>query len=261
MTRENGPRILHEVILRHARGPLNLDVEFTLDAGWTVLFAPSGAGKTTILRMIAGLDQPDSGRIVRSSHTAQSSSTVLLNTAAKVCVPAHQRLVRMTAQRPALFPHRSVIRNIAYGCSMATREADERSGRDQFLNEVLTLCRVSHLRDKMPSQLSGGERQRVAVARTLASLPCCLLLLDEPFTGLELALRDELITDLRTWTSQRGIPVLLVTHDLGEVFSAHADVLKLENGRIIASGPAGQVLAQERDHHIRRFQPTTNLSS
>ena len=236
------PNPIHQVSLRHRAGAFDLDVQFTLDAPWTALFAPSGAGKTTILRMIAGLDTPDTGRI--SATSVDQPEIVFLNTVAGICVPPQRRSIRMVAQRPALFPHLSVIQNLQYGNSL-----------HGGLDDIMKLSRVTHLRNKLPAQLSGGERQRVALARTLAATGCRLLLLDEPFTGLESSLRDDLIRDLRIWTQTRDIPVLLVTHDLGEVFAADAQVLKMEAGRIVASGPAAEVLAPERDRLIQRLQP------
>jgi len=252
------PNSVHRVALRHRSGPLDLDVEFTLDAPWTALFAPSGAGKTTILRMIAGLDHPDSGRIVYAEE-------VLLDTARRISVPAHKRAVRMVAQRPALFPHRSVVDNIYYRMPPTLPEdEDELLGPGLRFDEIIHLCRVEHLRTKMPAQLSGGERQRVALARAIAATPANLLMLDEPFTGLEGELRDQLIADLRVWLDRRGIPVLLVTHDIGEVFAAQAHMLRMESGRIAASGPAADVLAAERNRLIQRLSSTaspTKLSS
>ena len=243
-----------EVSLRHQAGPLDLDVQFTLDAPWTCLFAPSGAGKTTILRMIAGLDHPQTGRVVRAPGSVLR--VVLLDTDSRIFIPPHLRSVRMVAQRPALFPHLSVVDNVDYRMppSLPEYENDDLLGPGLRLAEITGLCRVSHLLAKMPSQLSGGERQRVALARALASsFPADPLLLDEPFTGLEASLRDDIIHDLRIWTAERSIPVLLVTHDLGEVFTADAHVLKMESGRIVASGPAAEVLAPERDRLIQRL--------
>jgi molybdate transport system ATP-binding protein len=240
------PDSTFDIELRHRSGALDLDVRFTLNPGWTALFAPSGAGKTTILRMIAGLDRPQSGRIlVHPSRT-------LLDTATRTSVPPHQRQIRLVAQRPALFPHLSVMRNVRYGMASACPIPFE---------TLLALCRITHLRDKHPAQLSGGERQRVALARALAAAPASLLLLDEPFTGLEAALRDEIIRDLRQHTNRGKIPVLLVTHDLGEVFAAEAHVLKMEAGRIVASGSAAEVLASERDRLIQRLAPSRDKDS
>ena len=148
----------------------------------------------------------------------------------------------MVTQRPALFPHLSLRDNVFY------------TGSSPENKPVLELCRVGHLMEKWPHQLSGGERQRVALARTLAAGPGRLLLLDEPFTGLDLALRLELIRDLRAWLRISGTPVLMVTHDLAEVFAAGAEVLRLEAGRIAAQGSATEVLAEERSSWQRLLQ-------
>ena len=247
----------HEIAIRHTAGPLNLDIQFTIDAQWTALFAPSGAGKTTSLRMIAGLDRPDSGRIVFQSARPPQLPTevVYLDTAAHTNIPPHKRAVRLVAQRPALFPHLSILKNVKYGMEDLIAEGEEIRSRGERLNAVLELCRIQHLTSKMPSQLSGGERQRVALARTIAAGTGRLLMLDEPFTGLESNLRDDVIRDLKLWCERTGTPVLLVTHDIGEVFAAQAHVLRMESGQITASGPAAEVLAAERDRLIQRLQP------
>ncbi len=236
------------VQLRHRIGQVSLEVEFSLSAPWSVLFAPSGAGKTTVLRMIAGLDRPDAGRIVcQNAFLAESPATVLTDTDRRIFVPAHRRGIRLVAQRPALFPHLSVLRNVQY------RLAPGQQDRARFLDEILALCRIGHLRGKMPAQLSGGEAQRVALARGLAS-GGELLLLDEPFPGLEAELRDEILGELRPYLASRAVPVLQVTHDVGEVFSAEAEVLRMEAGRIVAQGPARTVLARERQALLARLQ-------
>ena len=246
----------HEVSIQHHAGPLDLNVQFLLEAPWTALFAPSGAGKTTILRMIAGLDNPRQGQIVfRSIRPPRPATEVIyLDTSTGTHTPPHKRAVRMVAQRPALFPHLNVLQNVVYRMPSMVHIGEEMHSNEQHLEAVLQLCRIAHLTTKMPSQLSGGERQRVALARTIAVGPSRLLMLDEPFTGLESDLRDDLIRDLKLWCERTGTPVLLVTHDIGEVFAAQAHVLKMESGRIIASGPAIEVLATERDRLIQRLQ-------
>ncbi len=161
--------------------------------------------------------------------------------------------MRMVAQRPTLFPHLSVLRNVQYRASPVRRDEKDRRELAPTLN-VFDLCRITHLRDKMPSQLSGGEAQRVALARALAAAGGNLLLLDETFTGLEAELREDIIRDLRAYLASRGIPVLQVTHDLGEVFSAGAEVLRMEAGRIVAQGSAEEVLARDRQALLARLQ-------
>lgn len=228
--------------MKHRFGALTIDAAFELTQPWSILFAPSGAGKTTILRAIAGLLRPHDARIVSRGRIslqdggALTAELVLTDIAARVFRPPHQRAVCMVSQNVALFQHRNVLENIRYG--LRKNEED--------IPSLLALCRVEPLTLKKPSELSGGERQRVALARSLAVPGCALLLLDEPFTGLDTPLRDELISDLRVWLARRNIPVLSVTHDIAEAFQLGAEVLKLQNGRITAQGPVSVVLAEER---------------
>lgn len=235
---ENRPHLSFQ--MKHHLGSFEVDASFELSQPWSLIFAPSGAGKTTILRAIAGLIKPQYARIVSYARVPmQTAGSVLTDTAARIFRPPHQRSVRMVSQNAALFPHLSVLENIRYGLSHPNRASEH-------LKALLTLCRVEHLAAKMPQQLSGGERQRVALARSLAVPGCTLLLLDEPFTGLDAALRDEIIVDLRVWLSGRSIPALSVTHDISEAFQLGAEVLKLSDGRITAQGPVAEVLAGER---------------
>jgi molybdate transport system ATP-binding protein len=232
--------------MRHRIGPLSLDIAFQLTQPWSLLFAPSGAGKTTILRAIAGLLKPQHARIV-------SRHFVLTDTTAGIFILPHQRSIRMVAQNAALFPHLSVLENVRYGFFDLARTPEDRKQNEEDLQALLALCRVEHLTTKMPSQLSGGERQRVALARSLAVPGCNLLLLDEPFTGLDAGLRDDLITDLRVWLARRGTPVLSVTHDVAEAFQLDAEVIKLHEGRIVQQGPAAIVLAEERSRLLSQL--------
>jgi molybdate transport system ATP-binding protein len=222
-----------QVQIRHHQGPLELDATFALARPWTVLFGPSGSGKTTILRAIQGFIRPDHGQITLAS-------TQVLNTGTHLFLPPHRRPVRSAGQSPRLFPNMTVTGNIRYGAPTAN---------PTLLDEILHLFRIESLVAKSPQALSGGERQRVSVARAVASavtIPGTLLLLDEPFTGLDYTLRDALATDLQCWLTERQTPVLSVTHDIGEAFLLQAEVLRLESGRIAAQGPTHQVLAQER---------------
>lgn len=222
-----------EVSLGYSLGALALDLEFCLTAPWSVLFAPSGEGKSTVLRMIAGLLRPERGRVAVAS--GEKIERVLTDIAAGVWIAPYLRRIGFVAQEPALFPHLSVLGNVRY--------ADRSPGKSA---EVLALCRVEHLVDKMPREISGGEQQRVVLARALAATPE-FLLLDEPFTGLDTDLRDGLIADLHRWLGARGTIVLQVTHDLGDVLATGAEVLVMERGRIAAQGPAGTVLRQRMD--------------
>ena len=175
-------------------------------------------------------------------------STVLFDSTTRAFLPAHCRNVRLAAQVPMLFPNMSVRRNIAFGVPAASPE---------IASEALQRFRLESLAEAMPWQLSGGERQRVAVARAAASAIACdnsLLLLDEPFAGLHLPLRDQLLDDLRSWLSSSRTPVLSVTHDVGEAFQLGAEVIKLSDGKVTHQGPVETTLASERDHLIARLR-------
>jgi molybdate transport system ATP-binding protein len=189
-------------------------------AGMTAVMGPSGAGKTTLLSAIAGLLTPVAGQITLDDR-------VLFDRSAGVDLPTHRRRVAVVFQSYALFPHLSVIANAAYGAPQPTRAGRLQAGRlwlDRF--------RVAHLAERMPATLSGGEAQRVALARALASEPRALLL-DEPFSALDAALRRQLGTELREWVGELAIPALLVTHDLGDAEALGQRLLRLEGGRLV----------------------------
>lgn len=228
--------------MQHRQGALAFHVAFALTRPWTVLFGPSGSGKTTVLRAIAGLMRPDNGRIVLRGN-------VLFDRAANISIPAHRRGVRLAAQTTSLFPNMTARENIAYGVPAAS---------STLIEEALQRFQLEPLADSKPWKLSGGERQRVAVARAAASAVAqgnSLLLLDEPFAGLHLPLRNSLLTDLRTWLAQTNIPVLSVTHDIGEAFQLAAEVIKFSDGRVLEQGPVEQVLAEERQHLLTQLSP------
>lgn len=223
-----------EVRMQHRVGGLLLEVEFALTAPWTVLFGASGSGKTTLLRTIAGFVRPDSGRLVLGSRT-------LVDTEKRVFVPADRRGVRSAGQTPRLFGGMRVRENLEYGAGAGAAEA------------MVELFRLGGLMEKRVEGLSGGERQRVSVARAVAAASRAgLLLLDEPFAGLDFALRDEIAVALRTWMAERGVPVLSVTHDVGEAFLLGAEVLRLAEGRVVAQGAVGEVLDEERERILRQ---------
>ncbi|MCI0354583.1 MAG: molybdenum ABC transporter ATP-binding protein, partial [Acidobacteria bacterium] len=206
-----------------------LDVEFSAPPGITILFGPSGAGKTSVLDAVAGLTTPDVGHIVMGGR-------VFYDSAAGVCVPVAERGVGYVFQDLALFPHLSVEENIHYG--IAALDAAERRRRTAA---VLESFRIAHLASRRPDAISGGERQRVAVARALVTEPR-VLLMDEPLSGLDFAVKSQIIADLRAWNARRPVPVLYATHDRGEVFALGERVVFLELGRIVAQGTPREVL-------------------
>jgi molybdate transport system ATP-binding protein len=245
------------VQLRHRIGALHIDVAFHLTQPWTILFGPSGSGKTTILRAIAGILHPESAKI--ASHNL-SASTTLTDTHARIFVPCHRRNIPLAAQRGSLFPHMTVRDQILY--VFTTHPPTRRSIEDVLaIENVFTLFRISHVVDKLPAQLSSGEAQRVNLARAAAAASH-LLLLDEPFTGLDLTLRSELMLDLQSWAAARNLCVLSVTHDIAEAFQLNAEVIKLSEGRIVAQGPAATVLAEDRARLLAQLtQPAETPAS
>jgi len=228
--------------MQHRQGTLAFDAAFQLTEPWTVLFGPSGSGKTTILRAIAGLMRPAEGRIVLGSAAA------LFDSAEGIDIPAYRRGVRLAAQVATLFPKMTVRANVAYGVP---------SGSEGIVDEALRRFRLEGLAEAVPWKLSGGERQRVAVVRAAASAATLagggLLLLDEPFAGLDLQLRDELLEELRSWLAAMKVPVLSVTHDVGEAFQLGAEVIRLSDGKILRQGPVGVVLREERERLMEQL--------
>jgi len=206
-----------------------LDAEFQAGAGISILFGASGAGKTTILDCIAGLQMPGDGAI---SIGAQR----VFDSAANVNLPARRRRVGYLFQTLALFPHISVVGNIDYGLA-----ALDTAERRQRVSEIMESFHISDLAQRRPREISGGERQRVALARTLVTRPCTLLL-DEPLTALDALTKTRIIADLRAWNARFRIPILYVTHDREEVFALGERLLVLERGRIVAQGLPQEVL-------------------
>ncbi|MGH9650625.1 MAG: molybdenum ABC transporter ATP-binding protein, partial [Terriglobales bacterium] len=200
-----------------------LDAQFSVPAGITILFGPSGSGKTTILQCIAGLLEPDAGRIAAGGR--------LFFDSAQRCSlgPAH-RSVGYVFQGLALFPHLTVEQNAEYGLNRLPRE--RRRARTQA---ALESFHIAPLAKKRPDDLSGGERQRVALARALVTDPC-VLLLDEPLAALDHATKTRIIEDLRVWNASHRIPILYVTHARREVFALGERVLFLEHGRLTGQG-------------------------
>ncbi|HXB61617.1 MAG TPA: ATP-binding cassette domain-containing protein [Acidobacteriaceae bacterium] len=217
-----------------------LDLNFALTAPWSVLFGPSGAGKSTILRAITGLLRPQACRVIFRGEA-------LTDTAQNIFVAPHLRGIGLVSQRSALFPHLTVLENVRYGVC----------GDSNRAQAMLELFHAAHLAARRVQELSGGERQRVLLARALAPAPR-LLLLDEPFAGLDITLRSELLDGLRGYLSFKNpgqlMPVLSVTHDVSEVFALDADVIVLDAGRVKDQGDARTVLAEQREMMLRILQ-------
>jgi molybdate transport system ATP-binding protein len=229
-----------ELDVDHRLGDLALRVTFTLSAPWTVLFGPSGAGKTSLLRILGGLIRPDRGRVVLHGRT-------VVDTASGVWVPPARRAIGFVTQRPTLFPNMNVTANVAFGLSTLDRRSS-----DERVAQMLELFQGGHLARRMPADLSGGEKQRVALARALAPEPR-LLLLDEPFTGLDADLKGSIMEQLTRWLAEREVPALYVSHDVAEAFQTAAEVMVIDRGQIRAHGSAQVVLAAQREQLLRQL--------
>jgi molybdate transport system ATP-binding protein len=213
---------------------LSVDVEkqlgdFTIAAalaaagGATALFGASGAGKTSLINMIAGLLRPDRGRIALDG-------TTLFDDAARIDVPAWRRRIGCVFQEGRLFPHLSVRHNLDYGRWMGRHAADPAA-----FAHVVELLDIGPLLDRRPGKLSGGERQRVAVGRALLMRPR-LLLLDEPLASLDAARKGEILPYLERLRDEARVPIIYVSHDAAEVRRLATRVVMLEAGRVVATG-------------------------
>lgn len=251
MKPEDGAKLAVE--FRLCQGVLDLDLRFVVQQPWSILFGPSGSGKTTVLRTIAGFVKPPSGRIVAFD------GRVLLDSGEGVFVEPHLRPVRTAAQGARLFPHMTLRDNIAFGTGWRSKPADA----DQLVDDVLGLFGLRGMWNRMPRELSGGEGQKAAVARAVASAVTSdktILLLDEPFSGLDLRVRDELLARLKDWLAGWKIPVLSVTHDVAEAFQLGAEVIKIAEGKVVEQGPVEVVLAEERKRLLAQLGGPTSQS-
>ncbi|MBP2550483.1 molybdate transport system ATP-binding protein [Neorhizobium galegae] len=217
------------VDIRHRQGTFSLDVSFSSARGVTALFGRSGSGKTSVLRIVGGLVAPDSGRVVLDGE-------VLVDTDARVAVPAHRRRFGYVFQEPRLFPHMSVRQNLAYGRWFAGAGA-RRDGMDR----VLDMLGIGALLDRWPGNLSGGEKQRVAIGRALLSAPR-MLLMDEPLSALDEARKAEILPYLERLRDELDLPILYVSHSVSEVARLADRVVVLAEGRVAASGSASEML-------------------
>jgi molybdate transport system ATP-binding protein len=215
------------------RGEARLRIEVTLNLGeeCAILFGASGAGKTSILRLIAGLERPVSGRIQLGGET-------LFDSREGVNCPLRHRRIGLIFQDDLLFPHLNVRGNVRFGLKGKPRAESERR-----VQEVARLCGVEHLLERRPETLSGGERQRVGLARALAPRPR-LLLCDEPVSALDMEARDVLVDRLKVVQRSEGMPLLYVTHSPAEAIALGSHLFLLEAGRVVDEGPPLDVLAR-----------------
>src|SRR6185436_11370528 len=204
--------------LRHAYGEQEVvrGLSFVLARGAIgCLRGPSGCGKTTVLRCIAGFETPSAGRILLNGAVVSSAETSL---------PPEKRRIGMVFQEHALFPHLTAAKNIVFGISKEGNSAER-------VRELAALTGITEFLEKYPHELSGGQQQRVALARALAPRPD-LLLLDEPFSNLDVDLRERLSAEVREIIKASGATAVLVTHDQQEAFAMADEIGVLHEGRI-----------------------------
>ena len=204
-------------------GEFNLAAQFSVAGGATALFGPSGAGKTSLVNMIAGLVAPDRGRIALDD-------TVLFDGAARINLPPHRRRIGYVFQEGRLFPHLSVAQNLDYGRWIGGLEPDEAER-----SRIVELLDIGALLKRRPGHLSGGERQRVAVGRALLMRPR-LLLLDEPLASLDRARKLEILPYLARLRDEAHVPMIYVSHQAGEIQRLASQVVRIEDGRVLAVG-------------------------
>ena len=212
------------------------------DGEVVTVLGPSGSGKTSLLRVVAGLQRPDSGRVLLAGEDLTS-------------VPPHRRGIGLVFQDHALFHHRDVWGNVAFGLRM---RGDPRSEVERRVGELLDLVGLEGYERRSVATLSGGEQQRIALARALARKPR-VLLLDEPLGSLDRRLRDRLLEDLGRLFDELGVTALYVTHDHAEAFALGDRVAVMRAGRVVQTGSPDELWARPADEDTARFLGLSNV--
>lgn len=214
------------------------------------LLGPSGAGKTTVLRLLAGFEDPETGAISMRNQTVSAPGKT---------VPPEKRHVGFVFQEFALFPHLTVEENVCFGIRVSrdrresTLEKAKACGR-----ELLARMQIEHLSSRMPSRLSGGEQQRVALARSLAPRPP-LILLDEPFSSLDADLRGVIRGEVRRYLQEHNMAAIIVTHDQEEALAFADRVAVMRSGSIVQEGPAEELYKTPRSAYVAHFLGGCNM--
>lgn len=220
-----------ELTCRLRRGAFELALDARLDSRATGVFGRSGSGKTSFLHALSGLLPAQELRLVVDGE-------VLIDTGAGAAPPPHRRRVGLVFQDHRLFPHLSIERNLSYGARSTPAAKGAAS-----LEEVVRLLDVGELLARRPAQCSGGERQRVALGRALLGAPR-LLLLDEPLASLDRGLKLQILPYLRRVREELGLPMLIVSHDLGDLLALTDELLLIEDGKVAGQGPLHELAAR-----------------
>ncbi len=212
-------------------GDFSLDVKFASEGGLTAFFGRSGSGKTSLVNLLAGLDDPDSG-------TIEVNGTTLFNSRSGINVPIERRRLGYVFQDSRLFPHFNVKQNLKY----ATRFTDAGAPRHNFA-DIVDLLGLSSLLDRQPKSLSGGEKQRVAIGRALLAQPR-LLLMDEPLASVDSGRKFEIISFIEDLRDQLSIPIVYVSHAMEEVIRLADTMVILDNGTAVAAGDVEDIMSR-----------------
>ncbi len=217
--------------LLSADGEMTLDIDMKIARGDLItLYGNSGAGKTTTLRILAGLTEPDSGFI-------KINNELWLNTSERINLPPRKRSVGFVFQDYALFPNMTVRKNLEYALA--------KNSKRELIDEILDITELTKLADRKPESLSGGQKQRVALARAIVRKPK-ILLLDEPLSALDTNMRKKLQDEIYKLHLKFGLTTILVSHSLSEIFKLSKKVYILENGQIIRSGDLSSVFIEKK---------------
>jgi iron(III) transport system ATP-binding protein len=219
-------------------------VDLEVPAGsLTAVLGLSGCGKTTLLRVIAGFERAERGRVTLAGRTLDDGATFLA---------PERRSIGYVPQEGALFPHLTVAANVGFALSRSERR------RGSAVQELLEMVGIAHLAGRMPAQLSGGEQQRVALARALVRRPQALLL-DEPFSSLDASLRAHVRDEVHELLRAQGVTTVLVTHDQEEALSLADSVAVLRDGRIVQQAPPAELYERPADAPLAHFLGAVNL--
>ncbi|MDQ1252403.1 MAG: molybdate transport system ATP-binding protein [Euryarchaeota archaeon] len=223
-----------------------LDVSFEMENELVVLFGPSGSGKTTLFKCISGITEPDDGKITVRSRIYYDKNQ-------KINLPIQKRNLGYVFQNYTLFPHMNVKKNIECGL-----KSWEKISREERIIEVMKLLHIEEFENRYPSQLSGGQKQRVALARALAPKPE-LLLLDEPFSALDMEIRTELTEKIKNLQKKIGIPLLFITHNLEEAFLLADKILVLHEGKALQFGTPDEIFHSPKNLHVAKLIGIINI--
>ena len=241
-------------LFRNAHGPAGgvHDTSFVLEPGtFFTLLGPSGCGKTTTLRSVAGLETPDRGRIALGEH-------VFFDADAGINVPLNRRNIGMVFQSYAIWPHMTVFENVAFPLRVAKSDRYDRAAVKRMVDVALDTVSLGGFGDRSATRLSGGQQQRVALARAIVRQPR-LLLLDEPLSNLDAALREDMRVELKRLQQQIGVTTIYVTHDQSEALDMSDRIAVMNAGRIVQMGAPRDIYFRPANAFVAGFVGATNL--